>query len=115
MATILKIQVNDVDYEKSAATLEMLRDVMTTANPAAMTVTKAANLAGESYPAAFLAAGNATDVFSVIEDSTVKAVFSRKQIAEKIRIALSVESWQGKIMTERGEPVAKKDKGSIEV
>jgi len=114
MAAILKIQVNGVDYEKSAATIEMLRDVMTTANPAALTVTKSAKLAGEAYPAAFLAAGETSDVFAVIEDSAVKAKFTRSQIAEKIRVALRVNDWQGEIFTEKTE-TPKRDKGAIEV
>src|ERR1051325_11615550 len=101
----LAVKINNVSVEKSLATLEFWKSVMTTQNPGSDTIVKAVKEVtakkSDYVTTVFLKAGKPDDKISLFVDDKHAATFTRSQMARKMQIALDVDSWQGEIITEK--------------
>ena len=121
----IAVRLNDVPVEKSPATLELWKAVMSTQNPGSDTIVKAVKEACDNckdkkgnkvdyITAVFLAAGKPDEKISLFLDDKLAATFTRSQMARKMQIALDVKSWQGEIITEKTGERKSADKGELE-
>jgi hypothetical protein len=90
---------NTAEYEKMR---EALHGIMTTKNVDSKTVKAALENLGADFADGLAAQGESTDVISVVEsevESPTNAEYVRENLINRIRVALTVATWSGKIVT----------------
>lgn len=111
---ILKLMVNGLvvkNESKDESLRSALHGIMTTKNVDSVTVKNALDiLGGTQWADGFAKNGKYDDKVEIYEDSTLKARYTRQNLAQRIRIAVTVKDWSGEIFTEKS---AKKSDGEI--
>lgn len=103
MATTLQILVNGLPVDKSRATLELIRDLVTTLNPGADTpynaLTNVRGKGGESIPAdavisAFESSQDGGDTIQVVEDGKVTGESTFGKMVKYARFCITRDEWK---------------------
>lgn len=107
---MITLKVNDLEVltdSKFELARSAIMGIMATKNVDSKTVKDSLTLVGGMALADSLETlGDSNDVIEVHEDSKPRAKYSRKNLVNRIRVALNVNDWNGEIYTEKSEKTA---------
>ncbi len=93
--------LSDSKFEK---TRSAVAGIMATKNVDTVTVKSALDfVGGEAFADSLATMGEDSDVVEVVEDSKPVARYTRKNLVNRIRVALTVADWSGEIFTDKKE------------
>jgi len=93
-----------LEGEKFEKTRDALHGLLTTQNIAAKTVqTALVAVGGAGYADTLAKLGKPDDVVEIFDGEVIAAKYTRKNLVNRIRVALDSASWTGEIFTAKSE------------